>query len=219
METAAIRRPDSEEDTTPTGELRLTRRADGRLWATRGGTERAVWVRRCFPWSEPARFVSLRDDDQQEFALVRDPADLDAASRRVLEEALVAAGFVFQITRVTAIEEEVDIRHWRVETRQGTRSFQTRLATWRGISIISPIRPRSTGRAGRWCGRSWTSPERRRREGSAFRDDTPPSHSAGQQVLRSRASRALAQDDTSGALGKYEMKKPTRLTAARLPRP
>ncbi len=26
-------------------------------------------------------------------------------------------------------------------------------------------------------------------------------------------------DDTSGALGKYEMKKPTRLTAARPPRP
>src|ERR1051325_780449 len=99
METTAIRRRDSEEDTTPAGELRLTRRADGRLWATRGDTERDVWVRRCFPWSEPARFVSLRDDDQQEFALVRDPADLDAASRRVLEEGLVAAGFGFSITR------------------------------------------------------------------------------------------------------------------------
>src|ERR1051325_7632599 len=123
METTAIRRRDSEEDTTPAGELRLTRRADGRLWATRGDTERAVWVRRCFPWSEPARFVSLRDDDEEEFALVRDPGELDPASRRVLEEALVAAGFVFEITRVTAIEEEVEIRHWRVETRQGARSI------------------------------------------------------------------------------------------------
>src|SRR5438876_5261790 len=130
METTAIRRPDSEEDTTPAGELRLTRRADGRLWATRGDAERAVWVRRCFPWSEPARFVSLRDDDEEEFALVRDPAELDPASRRVLEEALVAAGFVFEITRVTAIEEEVEIRHWRVETRQGARSFQTHLDAW-----------------------------------------------------------------------------------------
>src|SRR5439155_63271 len=99
----------------------------GRLWAVRGGAERAVWVRRCFPWSEPARFVSLRDDEEREFALVRDPAELDPASRRVLEEAMVAAGFVFEITQVTAIEEEVEIRHWRVEARQGTRSFQTRL--------------------------------------------------------------------------------------------
>ena len=112
------------------GALTLERRADGRLWAARGEVERAVWVRRCFPWSEPARFVSLRDDEDREFALVRDPVELDPASRRVLEEAMVAAGFVFEITRVMAIEEEVEVRHWRVETRQGTRSFQTRLDAW-----------------------------------------------------------------------------------------
>lgn len=112
------------------GELTLERRTDGRLWAIRNGAERAVWVRRCFPWSEPARFVSLRDDAEEEFALVRDPAELDAASRQVLEEALSAAGFVFEITRVSTIEEEVEIRHWRVDTRQGPRSFQTRLDAW-----------------------------------------------------------------------------------------
>jgi len=110
--------------------LTLERRADGRLWAVRGDAACPVWVRRCFPWSEPGRFLSLRDDAEQEFALVRDPADLDAESRRVLEAALVAAGFVFEITRVTAIAEEVEIRHWRVETRQGTRAFQTRLDDW-----------------------------------------------------------------------------------------
>ena len=110
--------------------LTLERRADGRLWAVLGEVERAVWVRRCFPWSEPARFVSLRDDEEREFALVRDPADLAPASRRVLEEAMVAAGFVFEIIRVLVIEEEVEIRHWRVDTRQGARSFQTRLDAW-----------------------------------------------------------------------------------------
>ncbi len=130
MEATAVRRRDAETGTSPAGELRLERRADGRLWAVLGGTERAVWVRRCFPWSEPARFVSLRDDEETEFALVRDPAELDPASRRVLEEAMAAAGFVFEVTRVTAIEEEVEIRHWRVETRQGARSFQTRLDAW-----------------------------------------------------------------------------------------
>ena len=130
METTAVSRREPEGDTTPVGALTLERRADGRLWATGGGAERAVWVRRCFPWSEPTRFVSLRDDDEAEFALVRDPAELDPASRRVLEEAMAAAGFVFEVTRVTAIEEEVEIRHWRVDTRQGTRSFQTRLDAW-----------------------------------------------------------------------------------------
>src|SRR5207253_7336319 len=119
METSTVRRRDAEEGRASVGELRLERRADGRLWAVRGDTERAVWVRRCFPWSEPARFVSLRDDEEREFALVRDPTDLAPASRRVLEEAMVAAGFVFEIIRVMVIEEEVEIRHWRVDTRQG----------------------------------------------------------------------------------------------------
>src|SRR2546425_6940694 len=94
-------------------ELTLERRSDGQLWAVRGDAERAVWVRRCFPWSEPGRFVSLRDEDDNELALVGDPAELDLASRRVLEEAMAAAGVVFEIPRVTAIEEEVEIRHWR----------------------------------------------------------------------------------------------------------
>jgi uncharacterized protein DUF1854 len=130
MDTTTVRRGETEGAAAAAGELHLERRADGRLWALRDDVARAVWVRRCFPWSEPARFVSLRDDEEREFALVRDPAELDAASRHVLEEAMAAAGFVFEVTRVAAIEEEVEIRHWRVETRQGVRSFQTRLDAW-----------------------------------------------------------------------------------------
>jgi len=130
MDTTTVRRGEPEGATAAAGELHLERRADGRLWARRGDVERAVWVRRCFPWSEPTHFLSLRDDEDREFALVRDPAELEPSSRRVLEEAMVAAGFVFEIIRVTVIEEEVEIRHWRVETRQGARSFQTRLDAW-----------------------------------------------------------------------------------------
>ena len=130
METTLVGRQDRTGAPTGSGDLRLERRADGRVWAIRGTAERAVWVRRSFPWSEPGRFLSLRDDEEEEFALVGDPADLDPASRLVLESALVDAGFVFEVTRVIAIDEEVEIRHWRVETRQGNRSFQTRLDDW-----------------------------------------------------------------------------------------
>ena len=130
METTLVGRQDRTGAPTGGGDLRLERRADGRVWAIRGDAERAVWVRRCFPWSEPGRFLSLRDDDEEEFALVADVSELDALSRQVLEQALVAAGFVFEVTRVLAIDEEVEIRHWRVETRQGSRSFQTRLDDW-----------------------------------------------------------------------------------------
>ncbi len=110
--------------------LKLERRADGQLWATSNGDERAVRVHRCFPWSEPGRFLSLRDTDNEEFALVASVDELCAGSRRVLQEALVEAGFVLEVTGITDVDEEVEIRSWRVETRQGARTFQTRLDDW-----------------------------------------------------------------------------------------
>lgn len=110
--------------------LRLERRADGQLWATLDGAETAVRVHRCFPWSEPARFLSLRDADDEELTLVATLDELEAESRRVLESALLEAGFVLEVERVVEVDEEVEIRTWKVETRQGPRSFQTRLDDW-----------------------------------------------------------------------------------------
>lgn len=104
--------------------------ADGRLRAHTLEASTAVVVKRCFPWSEPTRYISLRDADQGEVALVRDPADLTPASREALGLAMAQAGFVFEVTRVIDVDEEVEIRHWQVDTRQGARSFQTRLDDW-----------------------------------------------------------------------------------------
>ena len=110
--------------------LRVEERDDGQLWAERGGEARAVRVRRCFPWSEPTRFVSLIDDEKKEFALVPDVGRLEAPSRIALENALAEAGFVLQVERIESVREEVEIRTWEVRTRQGPRSFQTRLDDW-----------------------------------------------------------------------------------------
>jgi hypothetical protein len=104
--------------------------ADERLHVVTEGGMVPVSVRLCFPWSEPRRLLSLRDDDEEEVALVEDPALLDAASREAVERALAEAGFVLEVTRVLEIVEEVEIRHWIVETRQGRRAFQTHLDAW-----------------------------------------------------------------------------------------
>jgi len=130
MESMLVRQSDDDVTRKSAGSLRLEWRADGSLWAMRGDEERAVSVRRAFPWTEPTRHLSLRDADEEEFALVKDPAELDARSRAALEQALAVAGFVFEITRVLEIDEEVEIRRWRVETMQGARTFQTRLDDW-----------------------------------------------------------------------------------------
>ena len=95
-----------------------------------GGEMVPVRLRQCFPWSEPSRHLSLRDGEDTEIALVVDPAELPDASRDALETALASAGFVFQVTRVVSIDEEVEIRQWVVDTAQGKRSFQTHLDDW-----------------------------------------------------------------------------------------
>jgi hypothetical protein len=111
-------------------EIELRSAGDGRLLAVVDGEEVAVRLRQCFPWSEPRRHLSLRDAAEKEVALVEDPALLAPESRRALEEALAVAGFVLEVTRVLSIEEEVEIRQWRVETAQGPRAFQTHLDDW-----------------------------------------------------------------------------------------
>jgi len=115
-----------EESPTPT--LRIA--VDGRLVVLVDGKPVPVRLRQCFPWSEPALHLSLRGDDDREVAIVDDPADLDVESRAAIERALAEAGFVLEVTRVLDIDEEVEIRQWTVETRQGRRSFQTHLDDW-----------------------------------------------------------------------------------------
>ena len=110
--------------------MRLEHRHDGQLWAIAGARECPVWVRRCFPWSAPGRFVSLRDRDEEEVALVRDLTELGVDSRRALERSLAEAGFVIEVEGVEEVEDEIEIRHFRVRTKNGLRSFQTLRDEW-----------------------------------------------------------------------------------------
>ena len=111
-------------------EIILHNAGGGRLHAVIGGESIPVRLRQCFPWSEPHRHLSLRDDDDEEVALIEDPATLPPESRQALEQALAEAGFVLEVMRVLSIEEEVEIRQWTVETKHGPRSFQTHLDDW-----------------------------------------------------------------------------------------
>ncbi len=109
---------------------RLGWKSDGQLVVVLGGVETPARVCPCFPWSQPSQYVSLRDYDDEEIGFVPDLAELDPASRRALEQGLAEAGFVLEITGVESVEEEVEIRSWKVRTRQGARSFQTRRDDW-----------------------------------------------------------------------------------------
>ena len=103
---------------------------DGRLLVMIDAVPVSVRLRQCFPWSQPAQHLSLRNDEDREVAIVDDPDQLEPESRQALEHALAEAGFVLEVTRVLDIEEEVEIRQWTVETLQGRRLFQTHLDDW-----------------------------------------------------------------------------------------
>jgi uncharacterized protein DUF1854 len=130
MQPTVLFRPSMKHRILAQEEPTLEYRADGTLCVVRGDSSVPVTVRPCFPWSESRRWISLRNDEHEEVALVRDPAELDAGSRGALEQALAEAGFLLEVTQVLEVEEEVEIRHWRVLTRQGPRTFQTRLDDW-----------------------------------------------------------------------------------------
>lgn len=111
--------------------LQLASCGAGRLTAWREG-EDAVLVRpvKCFPLSEPGRYLSLRDDKNVEIAFIGDAAQLDAASAAALQEALTAGSFTFTVTVVEEIQTDFELRVWRVQTAAGPRQFQTALDVW-----------------------------------------------------------------------------------------
>ena len=121
---------DSREKNNVNEGLKIEYRVDGKLWASQNGKETVVLVSRCFPWSEPHRYISLRDDDENEIALIDEPGKLDKSSQAAVEQALAEAGFVMKIVKVVEIEEDYEIRSWKVQTRQGQRTFQTMLDDW-----------------------------------------------------------------------------------------
>jgi hypothetical protein len=126
---AAPSRPNSSEAPARPA-LTLEKRQDGRLWALLAARAAPVKLRRCFPWTFPERYISLQTEENEELAFVADPAQLDAASQAALSQALAEAGFVFLITRVHSVEEDFELRCFKVETPQGSRAFQTALDAW-----------------------------------------------------------------------------------------
>lgn len=103
---------------------------DGRLLLVRGTDRIPVRPRRCFPWAAPGTWISLRDDDGHEQALIPDPETLPPESRALLQQELRDSAHTFEITRILECRKEIELRCWRVDTRQGPRTFQTELDEW-----------------------------------------------------------------------------------------
>jgi len=113
-----------------TADMKLKFREDGHLQLLHGEQWALVNPKPCFPWSEPDRYISLRNEKHEELAFIADPQSLDSDSRDALERSLKPGFFTFEITRIHSLHSQFDLRIWDVDTKQGRRSFQVKLDDW-----------------------------------------------------------------------------------------
>ncbi len=98
--------------------VRLTLEGD-RSW-------REVRVARAFPFSDPDRYIGLRDGDDKDIGILTTLQGVDAESRQIIEEELERRYFTPKVERVLSVTDEFGVVTWEVETDRGPRRFLVR---------------------------------------------------------------------------------------------
>ncbi len=98
--------------------VRLTVEGD-RSW-------REVRIARAFPFSDPDRYIGLRDGDDKDIGILTTMQDVDDGSRVIIEEELENRYFTPRIEKVLMVKEEFGVVTWEVETDKGPRRFLVR---------------------------------------------------------------------------------------------
>ena len=106
----------------------------------RGRQEPYVDVRpaRCFPWSVPECYVSLRDPEGREIVLLESLAGLDPASRATIEKELADKVFNPKIRRIVEYKHDMGVTTITAETDRGTVTFHVRSRD--DVRMLSPTR-------------------------------------------------------------------------------
>jgi len=106
-------------------EFNLEMDAQGRMILKRPGTDDVVDVRirRSFPWSSPARNISIRSKEGKELVMIDDLAALPEGLRKVVENYLSSTSLIPRITRVLAVDVRFGFQQWTVETDRGPADF------------------------------------------------------------------------------------------------
>lgn len=103
---------------TPAGGLRLTLKGEKSVLR--------VKARRCFPYSMPDRFVSIRDGADGEIGIIANLKDLPADYRRWIEEDLEMRYYVPSVRTIKAIRQRFGGIEWHVETDRGPKRLITK---------------------------------------------------------------------------------------------
>ena len=85
-----------------------------------------VKVARCFPWSLRDQYISIRDADGKELALLETLDVVDEATRELVRQELREGVFVPKSERITKYVDEFDVISITAETDRGEVNFQMR---------------------------------------------------------------------------------------------
>lgn len=97
---------------------------EGELWwTTESGTSPIGSLVRCFPSTAADTWLSIRDTEGQELALVRNPKTLDPDSRNTIAPVLHDKYHVPVITRIVSVTSSVEGKHLEVEAEEGSLTF------------------------------------------------------------------------------------------------
>ena len=138
---ASPKSPAKEQD-SPTGRIeRIERDEAGELIVHLAGRDEPVTdarAARCFPWSLPEAYVSIRTKEGKEIALLESLDELDDDSREVLEAELCGKVFNPKISRVLAAKNEFGVTSITAETDRGEVTFQIR--SREDVRLLTPVR-------------------------------------------------------------------------------
>lgn len=102
--------------TNPLGQLVLIRPGEADVADVR--------LRRSFPWTHPDDYISVRNSDGKEVALIDHLADLTPAERGHVERWLGDASFIPAIRRVESVNTDFGYQIWIVDTDRGPATFR-----------------------------------------------------------------------------------------------
>ncbi len=95
-------------------------------------------VVRCFPWSVPESYVSIRDGDGKEMVMLKSFDGLDPAHRELLEAELSDKIFNPKIVKIVNYKHEFGVTSITAVTDRGEVTFQMRSRD--DVRVLSPIR-------------------------------------------------------------------------------
>lgn len=87
------------------------------------GASHVVQARRCFPLSDPDRYVSLVDAGGHELLCLTSLRELNASARQAVEQALGATELLPQLLKIDGVQQEATQSTWQVQTDRGAREF------------------------------------------------------------------------------------------------